>query len=162
MHLRRQGVDVARVTIERLMKILGLQGARRGKAKRTTIAGHGVRPGDLVGRNFAPLAPNKLWVADFTYVWTVAGWVYVAFVIDAYARRVLGWKVSTAMTTDLVLDAINQAIFTRRREGVKDFSGLVHHNDYTEVGVKPRNRDIGCTERVPRWVPRLNVSVVGG
>ena len=147
MHLRRQGVDVARVTVERLMKALGLQGARRGKVKRTTIAGRGVRPGDLVGRNFAPLAPNKLWVADFTYVWTVAGWVYVAFVIDAYARRVVGWKVSTVMSTDLVLDAINQAIFARRREGVKDFSGLIHHNDagsqYTSVRFTDRLVEVG-------------------
>ena len=72
-----------------------------------------------VGRNFAPLAPNRLWVADFTHVSTLAGWVYVAFVIDAYARRILGWKVSTSMTTDRVLAAINQAIFTRSREGVR-------------------------------------------
>ena len=120
------------------MTVLGLQGARRGKAKRTTIPEAGAaRAKDLVGRDFRPLAPNRLWVADFTYVSTLAGWVYVAFVIDAYARRILGWKVSTAMTTDLVLDAINQAIFTRRREGVKDFSGLIHHNDagsqYTSV-----------------------------
>ena len=83
------------------------------------------------------MAPNKLWVVDFTYVSTLAGWVYVAFVIDAYARRILGWKVSTSMTTDLVLDAINQAIFARYREGVKDLSGLIHHNDagsqYTSV-----------------------------
>jgi putative transposase len=79
---------------------------------------------------------------------TLAGWVYVAFVIDAYARRILGWKVSTSMTTDLVLDAINQAIFTRRREGVKDLSGLVHHNDYAGVGLEPRNRGIACGERI--------------
>lgn len=138
LQLRRAGHDVARCTVERLMRLLGLQGARRGKAKRTTIANPAVpRAKDLVGRNFAPLAPDRLWVADFTYVSTLAGWVYVAFVVDAYARRILGWKVSTAMTTDLVLDAINQAIFTRRREGVKDLAGLIHHNDagsqYTSV-----------------------------
>jgi len=138
LHLRRQGHDVARCTVERLMRILGLQGARRGRVKRTTVSDPAAqRAKDLVGRNFAPLAPDKLWVADFTYVSTLAGWVYVAFVIDAYARRVLGWKVSTSMSTDLVLDAVNQAIFTRKREGVKDFSGLIHHNDagaqYTSV-----------------------------
>jgi putative transposase len=130
LQLRGKGFDVARCTVERLMAVLGLQGARRGKTKRTTIPEAGAdRAKDLVGRDFRPLAPNRLWVADFTYVSTLAGWVYVAFVIDAYARRILGWKVSTAMTTDLVLDAINQAIFTRRQEGVKDFSGLIHHND---------------------------------
>jgi putative transposase len=130
LQLRQAGHDVARCTVERLMRTLGLQGARRGKAKRTTIANPSApRAKDLVGRNFAPLAPNRLWVADFTYVSTLAGWVYVAFVIDAYARRILGWKVSTSMTTDLVLAAIDQAIFIRRQEGVKDFAGLIHHND---------------------------------
>lgn len=138
LQLRQADHDVARCTVERLMRILGLQGARRGKAKRTTFADpHAARAKDLVGRNFAPLAPNRLWVADFTYVSTTAGWVYVAFVIDAYARRILGWKVSAAMTADLVLAAINQAIFTRKREGVKDLTGLIHHNDagsqYTSV-----------------------------
>lgn len=138
LQLRQLGHEVARCTVERLMRILGLQGARRGKAKRTTIADPAAaRARDLVGRKFRPLAPNRLWVADFTYVSTLTGWVYVAFVIDAYARRILGWKVSTSMTTDLVLDAINQAIFTRKREGVKDLTGLIHHNDagsrYTSV-----------------------------
>ncbi len=143
-----RGIDVARCTVERLMKSLGLQGARRGKIKRTTIPDPcATRPQDLVKRNFKPLAPNKLWVADFTYVSTIAGWVYVAFVIDAYARRILGWKVSTSMTTDLVLDAINHAIFTRRREGVKDLSGLIHHNDagaqYTSVRFTERLLEAG-------------------
>lgn len=157
MHLRRKDHPVARCTVERLMRILALQGARRGKVKRTTIGDpRAVRAQDLVKRDFAPLAPNRLWVADFTYVWTTAGWVYVAFVIDAYARRILGWKVSSSMTTGLVLDAINQAIFTRRREGVKDLSGLVHHNDagsqytsvrftdrLTEAGIKPSIGTVG-------------------
>lgn len=138
LHLRQAGYEVARCTVERLMRVLGLQGARRGQAKRTTFADPAAaRAKDLVGRDFAPVAPNRLWVADFTYVSTLAGWVYVAFVVDAYARRILGWKVSTAMTTDLVLAAINQAIFTRHREGVKVLAGLVHHNDagsqYTSV-----------------------------
>jgi putative transposase len=99
LEMRGQGIDVARCTVERLMKSLGLQGARRGKAKRTTIPDPSApRPQDRAKRNFQPLAPNKLWVADFTYVSTQAGWVYVAFVIDAYARRILGWKVSTSMS----------------------------------------------------------------
>jgi putative transposase len=148
MHLRRKNVDVARCTVERLMRNLGLQGARRGKVKRTTFAGGGAqRARDLVKRDFAPRAPNRLWVADFTYVWTSAGWVYVAFVIDAYARRILGWRVATSMTTDLVLDAINQAIFARRREGVKDLAGLIHHNDaggqYTAVRFTDRLLEAG-------------------
>jgi putative transposase len=138
LHLRQAGHEVARCTAGRLMKVLGLLGARRGKAKRTTIADPAaVRAKDLVNRDFAPLAPDRLWVADFTYVSTLAGWVYVAFVIDAYARRILGWKVSASMTTDLVLAAINQAIVTRKREGVRDLTGLIHHNDagsqYTSV-----------------------------
>ena len=148
LELRGKGVDVARCTVERLMTTLGLQGARRGPLKRTTIPDPAVtRAQDLVKRDFNPLAPNKLWVADFTYVSTLAGWVYVAFVIDAYARRILGWKVSTSMTTDLVLDAINQAIFTRYREGVKDLSGLIHHNDagsqYTSVRFTDRLIEVG-------------------
>jgi putative transposase len=138
LHLRQGGHNVARCTVERLMRQLGLVGALRGKAKRTTISDPAAaRAGDLVGRNFAPAAPNRLWVADFTYVSTLAGWVYVAFVIDAYARRILGWKVSTSMTTELVLAAIDQAIFTRKREGVNSLAGLIHHNDagsqYTSV-----------------------------
>jgi putative transposase len=87
--------------------------------KRTTVPDPAAtRAQDLVKRNFCPLAPNKLWVADFTYVSTLAGWVYVAFVIDAYARRVLGWKVSSSMTTDLVLDAINQGSYSPGVVGV--------------------------------------------
>jgi len=153
LHLRQAGHEVARCTVERLMRVLGLQGARRGQAKRTTFADPAAaRAKDLVGRDFAPVAPNRLWVADFTYVSTLAGWVYVAFVIDAYARRILGWKVSTAMTTDLVLAAINQAIFTRNREGVKVLAGLVHHNDagsqYTSVRFTERLLEEGIDASV--------------
>lgn len=126
----REGVPVARCTVERLMGQLGLVGALRGKVKRTTIAGPAAdRPGDLVRRRFDPAAPNRLWVADFTYVSTWSGWVYVAFVIDAYSRRILGWRCSTAMTTPLVLDAVEQAIWTRAQAGVSDLAGLVHHSD---------------------------------
>ena len=81
-------------------------------------------------RDFEPLAPNRLWVADITYVSTWAGWVYVGFVIDAYARRILGWRVATTMTTAMVLDALEQAIWTRQREGRDDFTALVAHTDH--------------------------------
>ncbi|HBY22553.1 MAG TPA: hypothetical protein DEG88_04450, partial [Propionibacteriaceae bacterium] len=93
--LNREQIPVARCTVERLMRADGLVGARRGSKKRTTIADPAApRPEDLVGRDFEPVAPNRLWVADITYVSTWAGWVYVAFVIDAYARRILGWRVA--------------------------------------------------------------------
>ena len=98
--LNREGIPVARCTVERLMGVLGLAGAVRGKVKSTTIADpDATRPDDLVERRFAPLSPDRLWVADITYVSTWSGWVYVAFVIDAYARRILGWRVASTMTT---------------------------------------------------------------
>jgi putative transposase len=136
--LNREGTPVARCTVERLMRGEGLVGAVRGKIKRTTIADpHAARPQDLVKRHFEPLAPDTLWVADFTYVSTWSGWVYVAFVIDAYARRIVGWSVSTSMTTDFVLHAFEQAVWTRNRYGTADFTNLVHHNDrgaqYTSI-----------------------------
>ncbi|MEU7769631.1 IS3 family transposase [Nocardia sp. NPDC049190] len=130
LQLHREGHQVARCTVERLMRDLGLRGALRGRVKRTTIADPAAdRPDDLVRRKFNPPAPNVLWVADFTYVSTWSGWVYVAFVIDAFARRIVGWRTSTSMTTPLVLDAIEHAIWTRNHEGVEDLSGLIHHND---------------------------------
>ncbi|RAL31638.1 IS3 family transposase [Rhodococcus sp. AQ5-07] len=148
LEMRREGIDVARCTVERLMGALGLEGARRGKKKRTTIADpQGRRAEDLVQRNFNPVAPNMLWVADFTYVSTWSGWVYVAFVIDAYSRRILGWRTATTMTTPLVLDAIEHAIWTRRREGITDLSGLIHHNDrgsqYTSIAFTDRLIEVG-------------------
>src|ERR1700751_6461163 len=112
------------------MKSLGLQGVRRGKVKRTTIGdAAAARPRDLVERRFGPVAPNLLWVADITYVSTWSGWVYVAFVTDAYARRILGWRTSTSMSTQLVLDAVEHAIWTRGRHGVADLGGGIHHTD---------------------------------
>ena len=106
LQLNREGVAVARCTVERLMRRLHLHGAVRGKVKRTTIADKAAKlPDDLVQRRFAPPAPDRLWVADITYVSTWSGWVYVAFVVDAYARRILGWRTGTTMTTKLVLDA---------------------------------------------------------
>jgi len=125
------------------MKDLQLKGIRRGKQMVTTRPDpRAKRPADLVNRRFQPLAPNRLWVADYTYVSTWSGMVYVAFVIDAYARRILGWRASTSMRTDLVLDTIEQAIWTRARDGVTDLSGLVHHNDagsqYTSIAFTER------------------------
>jgi putative transposase len=136
--LRREGLDVARCTVERLMADLGLTGAIRGKVKKTTIADPaGLRPPDLVQPQFGPSAPNRLWVADLTYVSTWSGWAYVAFVVDAYARRILGWRVAATMNTAMVLDSIEQAIWTRRREGISDLKDVVHHTDrgsqYTSI-----------------------------
>jgi putative transposase len=128
--LNREGIAVARCTVERLMAELGLTGAVRGKTKRTTIADPTApRPADLVQRRFAPPAPNRLWVADLTYVSTWSGFAYVAFVVDAYAGRILGWRVVTTMTTAMVLDAIEHAIWTRQQEGAMDLKGVVHHTD---------------------------------
>jgi putative transposase len=127
--LNREGIEVARCTVERLMNVLGLQGIRRGKTWKTTTADPAAnRPADLVARQFNPARPNALWVADFTYVATWVGVVYVAFVIDAYARRILGWRAASSMRTQLVLDALEQAVWVRRREGA-NLVGLVHHTD---------------------------------
>ena len=129
-----QGVEyVARCTVERLMRELGLAGAVRGKVKKTTIADPDhQRPADLVARRFAPPAPDRLWVMDLTYVSTWSGWVYTAFVTDAYARRILGWRCGTSMTTQLVLDALEQAIWTRQRTGAHgdgSLESVVAHSD---------------------------------
>jgi putative transposase len=133
--LNRQGTPVARCTVARLMRELGLHGARRGKKVRTTIADPAAtRPGDLVRRRFSPPAPDRLWVADYTYVPTWAGMVYVAFVIDAYSRRILGWRAATSMRTALVLDALEQALWTRRRDGRDNLAGLIHHTDAGSQG----------------------------
>jgi putative transposase len=125
--LHREGVAVARCTVERLMRRLGLQGVRRGKTVRTTVADHSAPcPLDRVKRRFTAERPNQLWVSDFTYVSTWQGWVYVAFVIDVFARRIVGWRVSTAMTTDFVLDALEQALYARQPA---DSDALIHHSD---------------------------------
>ena len=116
--LRGQGHDVARCTVERIMREQGWEGARYGSKHKTTAADDShVRYPDLVDRRFSACAPNRLWVADFTYVPTWMGFVYVAFVIDAYSRRIVGWRAARSMTTDLVLDAVEHAFFTRAQEG---------------------------------------------
>lgn len=130
LHLRRQGHDVARCTIERLYRREGWVGATRKRRFRTTIPDPAAaRPMDLVDRQFFAHRPNQLWVADFTYVATWAGTVYVAFIFDVFSRRIVGWRAATRMTTDLVLDTLEHAIWTRERDGVQDLSGLVHHTD---------------------------------
>lgn len=125
--MRREGIEVAKCTVERLMRAMGLAGVRRGKKTVTTISNPKAQcPLDKVNREFGVSRPNALWVVDFTYVHTWAGSAYVAFVIDAYARRIVGWKVSTSATAAFVLDALEQAIHARR-PGPED--GLIHHSD---------------------------------
>jgi putative transposase len=125
--LRREGCDAGRDRIGRLMAELGLCGATRTKRVRTTTpAPESDRPADLVERVFSADVPDRLWVADLTYVWTRAGFCYASFVIDAFSRRILGWRVSSSLRTDLALDALEMAIFTR---GDQTLAGLVHHSD---------------------------------
>lgn len=125
--LNPEGIPVARCTVERLMRRLGLHGVRRGKRIRTTQPDvHRPHPQDRVHRRFNADRPNQLWVSDFTYVSTWQGWLYVAFVIDAYARRIVGWRLSTGMTTDFVLDALEQALYSRQPKGD---GTLIHHCD---------------------------------
>ena len=127
--LRRQGHPVARCTVQRLMREVGLRGISRAKGPRTTVPGSGpdTRP-DLVDRGFRADAPDRLWVADITYCRTFAGWVYAAFVIDVFSRRVVGWQLSTSLRTDLALDALEMGLWTRQHEG-RDPQGLIHHSD---------------------------------
>jgi putative transposase len=125
--LQREGQEVARCTIERLMQSMGLQGVIRGKPVKTTISDKAAPcPLDHVNRQFQAPRPNALWVSDFTYVATWAGFVYVAFVIDTYARRIVGWRVSRTAHTSFVLDALDQALHERRP--IRR-AGLVHHSD---------------------------------
>jgi len=125
--LHREEQAVARCTVERLMRRLGIQGARRGKSMRTTVPDTSAPcPLDHVNRQFKADRPNQLWVSDFTYVSTWQGWLYVAFVIDVFARRIVGWRVSSSMHTDFVLDALEQALYDRQPEQT---GGLVHHSD---------------------------------
>ena len=152
--LQREGFDVARCTVARLMGCLGLQGVIRGKSVRTTISNKAAPcPLDHVNRQFKAPAPNRLWVSDFTYVATWRGFVYVAFVIDVYARRIVGWRASRTAHADFVLDALEQALHDRRP---LHHGGLVHHSDrgsqyvsikYTErlaeAGIEPSVGSVG-------------------
>jgi putative transposase len=128
--LNRESVEVGRGRVERLMRRLGLVGALRGKTVRTTVSDPGgVRAADLVKRQFTAGAPNRLWVADFTYVATWAGTVYVAFAIDVFSRKIVGWQASTSKETDLVLDAIDLGLRHRNYQLADGVSKLVHHSD---------------------------------
>jgi len=124
--LNREHIAVGRDQVARLMRDLGIEGARRGRLKRTTFPGPlAARPADLVDRDFTAPAPNLLWVADLTYVWTWSGFVYAAFIIDAFARRIVGWRVSRSLRAELALDALEMAIWA----WAGDLDGLVHHSD---------------------------------
>lgn len=148
--LDREGVAVARCTVTRVMHAMGLQGAVRGRTTVTTRADTSVvRPLDLVDRNFTATRPNQLWVSDFTYVATWRGFVYVAFVIDTFARRIVGWRASTSLQTGFVLDALEQAIYDR---GDDALDGLVHHSDrgvqYLSITYTARLADAGIAPSV--------------
>ena len=148
--MNREGLSVARCTVERLMRRLGLRGVRRGKVVRTTIGDSKAPcPLDRVNRQFSAERPNQLWVSDFTYVSTWQGWLYVAFVIDVFARRIVGWRVSSSMHTDFVLDALEQALYARQPE--RD-SSLVHHSDrgsqYVSIRYSERLAEAGIEPSV--------------
>ena len=148
--LRREGSDVARCTVERLMRQCGLRGVIRGKAVRTTQADKAAPcPLDRVNRQFRATRPNQLWVSDFTYVSTWQGFVYVAFVIDVFARRIVGWRVSRSMQTDFVLDALEQALYARQPERE---DGLIHHSDrgsqYVSIRYSERLAEAGIEPSV--------------
>src|SRR5665647_1823793 len=150
--LNRKGHRVPRCTVHRLMRTAGLRGISRAKGPRTTIPGTGpdTRP-DLVDRKFTASGPNQLWVADITYCRTFAGWVYAAFVIDVFSRRVVGWQLSTSLRTDLALDALEMGIWTHQRQG-RDVAGVTHHSDkgvqYLAVRYTQRLAEAGAVASV--------------
>ena len=148
--LAREGMPMARCTVERLMRRQGLRGVMRGKVVRTTISDNKAPcPLDYVHRQFRAARPNQLWVSDFTYVSTWQGWLYVAFVIDVFARRIVGWRVSSSMRTDFVLDALEQALWARQPE--RD-SSLIHHSDrgsqYVSIRYSERLAEAGIEPSV--------------
>ena len=148
--LNREGIPVARCTVERLMRQLGLRGVRRGKVVRTTVSNANAPcPLDRVNRHFKAERPNQLWVSDFTYVSTWQGWLYVAFVVDVFARRIVGWRVSSSMHTDFVLDALEQALFDRQPER---HASLIHHSDrgsqYVSIRYSERLAEAGIEPSV--------------
>ena len=148
--MNREGMAVARCTVERLMQRLGLRGVIRGKVVRTTISdAKAPCPLDRVNRQFKADRPNQLWVSDFTYVSTWQGWLYVAFVIDVFARRIVGWRVSSSMHTDFVLDALEQALYARQPE--RD-GALIHHSDrgsqYVSIRYSERLAEAGIEPSV--------------
>jgi putative transposase len=147
--LHREGIAVARCTVERLMREQGLEGVRRGKARRTTTPDvTAPRPADLVERDFSATRPNQLWVADLTYVATWSGFVYVAFIIDAFSRFLVGWQAARSLRTDLALDALEMAIWRRQAQ----LEGLVHHSDrggqYLSIRYTERLTEAGAVTSV--------------
>ena len=147
--LQREGIEVARCTVERLMREMGLEGVRRGKVRKTTLPGETAnRPTDLVCRNFSATRPNQLWVADLTYIATWSGFVYASFVVDVYSRFIVGWQTSRSLRTDLAIDALEMAIW--QREG--DLEGLVHHSDrgsqYLSIRYTERLAEAGAVTSV--------------
>ena len=147
--LYREGTVVARCTVERLMRELGLEGVRRGKTRKTTTPDEAApRPADLVERDFTATRPNELWVADLTYVATWSGFIYVAFVVDVFSRFIVGWQASRSLRTDLALDALEMAIWSRKG----DLDGLVHHSDrgsqYLSIRYTERLAEAGAVTSV--------------
>ena len=148
LQLNREQIRIARCTTERLMQKLGIQGVKRGKGYKTTIPDDSAaRPADLVQRQFVATRPNQLWVADITYVATWRGVVYVAFVIDVFARMIVGWRVWNSLRTDLVLDALEQALYARTGT-----QGLIHHSDrgsqYLSIRYTERLGEVGIKSSV--------------
>ena len=148
--LHREGVTVARCTVERLMAQMGLAGRVRGRRRRTTVAAPVEdRPRDLVDRAFVATAPNQLWVADITYIATWSGFAYAAFVTDVFSRRIVGWRVANTLSADLALDALEMAIWSRREESLP---GLVHHSDrgvqYLSIRYTERLAEMGAASSV--------------
>ena len=148
--VRKAGLDLGRDQVARLMKAEGISGASRAKRRFTTHADPAAtRAPDLVRRNFTATAPDQLWVADFTYCSTWSGIVYMAFVVDAFSRRIVGWKAARTMHADLVVDALNMAAWTRRGT---DLAGLICHNDagsqYTSIAYTDRIDEIGATPSI--------------
>jgi putative transposase len=148
--LNREGVSVARCTVQRLMRREGLAGRVRGRRRRTTVpADIGAWPADLVDRRFSSSRPNQLWVADITYVATWSGFAYVAFVTDVFSRRIVGWRVSSSLRADLALDALEHGIWTRQHD---DLAGLVHHSDrgvqYLSIRYSERLAEVGAVTSV--------------
>ena len=157
--LGREGIRAGRDRVARLMQALGLRGVARGRTTRTTISKQhaGDRPDDLVKRRFTASAPNRLWVADTTYVWTWLGFVYTAFVIAVFSRPIVGWKVSTSLTVAVALDALEMALWQRWGDGL---GGLIHHSDrgvqYTAIRYTQRLEDAGAVPSVGSkgaWFP---------
>jgi transposase InsO family protein len=150
--LKRERIEAARCTVERLMRSLTLQGVVRGRKCRTTVADESApRPLDHVNRQFEASRPNQLWVADFTYVATWSGFVYVAFVVDVFSRRIIGWRAARSMRAELVLDALEQAIWAR-----SDAKGVIHHSDRGSQYVSIR-----YTERLAEFGAQPSVGSVG-